>query len=151
MPASARVPPERSALPRAFRALVSQTVRSNQNGDYLVVVVITAEGLAGFAVALRALGLEERRRWRADVMSDATALTPPDWLNERQRESWARLLANAPRELGYLDAQLLATYAVAEDQYRQAALTQASMDRGGTAPMLTHDKAGRPIASPYPT
>ena len=77
-------------------------------------------------------------------------LEPPEFLNEAQRASWDRVIAGAPRELRQgVDETLLLSWVVAEEQYRTAASMQAQIDTGSALPMLSKDKNGNPVASPY--
>jgi len=75
---------------------------------------------------------------------------PPDFLAEAQRASWDRVIAGAPRDVRQgVDETLLLSWVVAEEQYRTAAAMQAQIDTGSALPMLTKDKNGNPVTSPY--
>lgn len=77
-------------------------------------------------------------------------LEPPDFLTEAQRASWDRVIAGAPRELQPgVDETLLLSWVMAEEQYRTAAMMQTQIDAGSALPMLTKDKNGNPVTSPY--
>ena len=74
---------------------------------------------------------------------------PPDWLTQAQRDAWCHAVARIPRELSAIDESVLAAYVIAEDQHRTAARQQAQIDGGTALKLLTKDKSGRPVASPY--
>lgn len=76
-------------------------------------------------------------------------MQPPEFLTESQRASWERVIASAPRSMGGMDEGLLLAWVIAEDQYRTAAAMQAQIDSGSALPMLTKDKHGNPVTSPY--
>jgi hypothetical protein len=77
-------------------------------------------------------------------------LEPSDFLTEAQRASWDCVIAGAPRELQPgVDETLLLSWVMAEEQYRTAAMMQTQIDAGSALPMLTQDKNGNPVTSPY--
>ena len=77
----------------------------------------------------------------------------PDWLSDGQRTSWLYAMANAPPGLlKRIDCGALATWAVAEDLHRQAAIAQAKVGllvRVKTKATAGKDDPGVPTASPY--
>lgn len=74
----------------------------------------------------------------------------PAWLSASQKAGWQYALAHAPAGvLKAIDGSLLAVWVVTEDTFRIAAIGQAQIDRGNTLPLLTRDRNGLPVASPY--
>lgn len=79
------------------------------------------------------------------VLSDA-----PDWLSPDQRIGWAYAIDHAPAGLlKKIDLAVLTVWVIAEDQHRVSAIQQAKIDANTSLPLLTKDKNGQPVASPY--
>lgn len=79
-------------------------------------------------------------------------LAPPDWMSETQRASWRLVIANlTSAQARGLDVQTLATWVVAEEQHRTAAIAQGRVDKSNALPLLTKGKGdnGRVTVSPY--
>jgi P27 family predicted phage terminase small subunit len=70
---------------------------------------------------------------------------PPDWLTERQQESWRYAIANAPTGLlKRLDRSVLTAFVIAEDMHRDASQMIAKYGAVVKAP-----GTGVPMQSPY--
>ncbi len=74
----------------------------------------------------------------------------PDWMSDSQRQIWADAVDNAP--LGVLkacDAGILTVWVIAADQHQVASLQQAKLDAGASLPLMSVDRNGTPLPSPY--
>ena len=75
---------------------------------------------------------------------------PPTWMTAEQKAIWTHAIEHAPKSLlKMIDRGALAVWVIAEDQHRLAAEMQAKIDTGSALPLLTKDKNGMPIVSPY--
>jgi P27 family predicted phage terminase small subunit len=75
---------------------------------------------------------------------------PPHWMTASQKDGWAYVMRHAPRGLlKGLDRGALVLWVEAEDRHRVAAMMQAQLDRGSKLPLLTRNKKGEAVPSPY--
>lgn len=74
----------------------------------------------------------------------------PDWLTQDQQTIWRYAVEFAPvGVLKAIDYGILATWVIAFDQHRAATIAQAKLDVATSLPLLTKDKQGNAIVSPY--
>lgn len=74
----------------------------------------------------------------------------PGWMTEDQQAGWRYVIEHAPSGvLKRIDLGVLAVWVIAEDQHRISAIQQAKIDANTALPLLSRDKNGLPIASPY--
>ena len=75
---------------------------------------------------LRMTGKKAEKLLRRQVATPGPLLEPPEWLTAEQREAWAYVIANAPRDvLKRIDKSIVAGFVVAEDLHRQASIEVA--------------------------
>jgi P27 family predicted phage terminase small subunit len=75
---------------------------------------------------------------------------PPDWMSEGQQAGWRHAVEHAPRGiLKAIDRAMLGIWVEAEHRHRTAAMMQARLDQGSKLPLLTKNKDGAAVASPY--
>jgi P27 family predicted phage terminase small subunit len=73
----------------------------------------------------------------------------PAWMNDDQRELWADVLVDAPRDvLRRIDWQLFAAYIELMDRHAKAVVAQRQIDRGRPLPYIAKGAHGV-TASPY--
>lgn len=85
-----------------------------------------------------------------EPVANGALIDPPAWMTSQQQEIWTYAIAHAPAGLvKMIDASILAVWVVAYDQHRVAAEQQAKIDAGNALPLLSRDKDGLAVASPY--
>ena len=93
---------------------------------------------------------DHRHRAAEPIASGDLLPDPPPWMTSDQQEVWRYVIAHAPKSLlKMIDRGALAVWVIAEDQHRVAALNQAALDAGTALPLLTRDKNGLAVVSPY--
>lgn len=93
---------------------------------------------------------DHRHRAREPVAAGDLLPDPPKWMTADQKSVWCYAIEHAPKSLlKMIDRGALAVWVLAEDQHRLAAEMQAKIDTGSALPLLTKDKNGVPVVSPY--
>jgi phage terminase small subunit len=81
---------------------------------------------------------------------DLATMPPPAWMSDSQQDGWRYAIAHAPRGvLKMIDAGVLATWVLAEDRQRTAALHQAMLDRDSKLRLLVNGGKNGLLESPY--
>ena len=74
----------------------------------------------------------------------------PEWMSDSQQEIWADVVENAPHGvLKGIDAGILTVWVVAADHHQVATDMQAKIDAGKSLPLMSTDRNGTPLPSPY--
>jgi P27 family predicted phage terminase small subunit len=88
---------------------------------------------------------------RADpeAVGDLAHKPAPEWMTAAQRDLWAEILLDAPRELlRRIDWVVFANYIEVVDRHAKAVQAQRKLDEGQALPFLVKRKDG-PAISPY--
>ena len=93
---------------------------------------------------------DHRHRAREPVAAGDLQPDPPAWMTPDQQAIWRYAIEHAPKSLlKMIDGGALAVWVLAEDQHRLASTMQAKIDTGSALPLLTKDKNGMAVVSPY--
>ena len=93
---------------------------------------------------------DHRHRAREPIAPGDLQSNPPAWMTREQKEVWQYAIEHAPKSLlKMIDRGMLAVWVLAEDQHRLASEMQAKIDTGSALPLLTKDKNGMAVVSPY--
>src|SRR5215472_630726 len=85
-----------------------------------------------------------------EPLAPGLILGPPAHFSTRQREIWAKTLANAPRQLWRnADAGMLEGYVVGRSLLETANIEQAKIDAGNQRPLMVLGDRGTLVPSPY--
>jgi P27 family predicted phage terminase small subunit len=93
---------------------------------------------------------DHRNRALEPVAAGDLHYEPPAWMTIDQRAVWIYATEHAPKSLlKMIDRGALTVWVIAEDQHRLASEMQAKIDAGTALPLLTKDKSGMAVVSPY--
>ena len=99
---------------------------------------------------LRNSGNTTREKARREPVPPGQLSEPPEWMNPAQCAGWLFALANAPaRLLTPIDTGILTVWVLAEDQLRNAAKMQNTLDADAPMQMLMKGGRGVIMVSPY--
>jgi P27 family predicted phage terminase small subunit len=93
---------------------------------------------------------EHRHRAHEPVAPGDLQPDAPTWMTPDQQAVWQYAIEHAPKSLlKMIDQGALAVWVIAEDQHRQATVNQAKIDATNALPLLSRDKNGMAVVSPY--
>lgn len=93
---------------------------------------------------------DHRHRALEPIASGDLQPDPPSWMTPDQQATWRYAIEHAPKSLlKMIDRGALAVWVLAEDQHHLASEMQAKIDTGSALPLLTKDKNGMAVVSPY--
>jgi P27 family predicted phage terminase small subunit len=94
---------------------------------------------------LRSSSAKAARLAKRQIETPGDLKTPPDWLDDAQKQEWAYAVENAPRNvLRRIDKAVLAAFIVAQDTHRRAVVAMQT-----TQLLVKSPTQQLPIQNPY--